>query len=74
VTLKEQIESFRSRMAAFNQWESEQPAAERSPAAILADLGFLLTLASAEDRLRDPNPEKLGIQRMRALLARRETQ
>ena len=56
-------------MAAFNQWESEQPPVERSPAAILADLGFLLSLTSAEDRLRDPDPEKLGIQRMRALLA-----
>jgi hypothetical protein len=69
VTLKEQLESFRSRMEAFSQWESEQPPVERSPAAILADLGFLMTWASAEDRLRDPDPVKLGIQRMRALLA-----
>ena len=69
MTLKEELESYRSRMTAFNQWESEQPPVERSPAAILADLGFLLSLTSAEDRLRDPDPEKLGIQRMRALLA-----
>jgi len=69
MTLKEQLESFRSRMTAFNQWESEQPPVERSPAAILADLGFLMTWASAEDRLRDPDPEKLGIQRMRAIWA-----
>jgi hypothetical protein len=70
MTLKAQLASYLSRMAAFNQWESEQPMADRAPAAILADLGFLLSWVSAEDRLRDPDPEKLGIQRMRALLAR----
>ena len=36
---------------------------------MLADLGFLMALASAEDRLRDPDPEQLGVQRMGALLA-----
>lgn len=69
MTLKEQLESFLRRMTAFNQWESEQPPVERSPAAILADPGFLMALASGEDRLRDPDPEKLGIQVMRALWA-----
>jgi hypothetical protein len=69
VTLKAQLESYLDRMAAFNQWEAEQSPQERSPAAILADLGFLLSFVSVEDRLRDPDPEKLGIQRMRALLA-----
>jgi hypothetical protein len=71
MTLKAQLASYLSRMAAFNQWESEQqPMPERAPAAILADLGFLLSCVSAEDRQRDPDPEKLGIQQMRVLLAR----
>jgi hypothetical protein len=69
VTLKAQLKSYLDRMAAFNRWEAGQSPEERSPAAILADLGFLLSFVSVEDRLRDPDPEKLGIQRMRALLA-----
>ena len=67
---KEEIEQYRRRFEEFNDWEARQPPIERSPAAILADLGFLWSLVSPEERLRDPDPEKLGIQRMRAMLAR----
>jgi hypothetical protein len=67
---KEEIEQYRRRFEEFNRWEARQPPIERSPAAILADLGFLWSLVSPEERLRDPDPEKLGIQRMRAMLAR----
>ena len=67
---KEEIEQYRRRFEEFNDWEARQPPTERSPAAILADLGFLLSLVPEEERLRDPDPEKLGIQRMRAMLAR----
>jgi hypothetical protein len=70
MTLRVQLESYRDRMAAFNQWEAAQPLQDRSAAAILADLGFLLSFVSVEDRLSDPDPHKLGIQRMRELLAR----
>ena len=67
---KEEIEQYRRRFEESNSWEARQPPTERSPAAILADLGFLWSLVSPEERLRDPDPEKLGIQRMRAMLAR----
>jgi hypothetical protein len=70
MTLKEQVEQYRSRMGEFNRWERRQSPIERSPAAILADLGFLLSQVSAERRLSDPDPQKLGIGRMRAILAR----
>ena len=70
MTLKEQIEQYHRALAEFNRWESERPAPERSAAAIAADLGFLLGRVSHEDRLRDPDPEKLGIQRMHALMHR----
>jgi hypothetical protein len=65
---KEEVEQYRRRFEAFHEWEAHQPPVERSPAAILADLGFLLSLVSPEERLRDPDPQKLGIQRMRAML------
>ena len=69
MTLREQIEDFRRRMALFNEWEAAQPPVERSSAAIIADLGFVLSFISREERLRDPDPEKLGIQRMHAGMA-----
>jgi hypothetical protein len=70
MTLKDQVDEYRKRMAVLNRWESEQPPLDRSPAAIVADLGLIWTWMSVEERQFDPDPEKLGIQRMRAGLAR----
>lgn len=70
MTLKQQIEQYHRCLAEFNRWETEHPAPERSAAAIAADLGFLLNRVSREDRLRDPDPEKQGIQRMHAVMRR----
>ena len=66
---KEAVEQYRRRFEALNEWEAGQSPIERDPGDIIADLGFLLGFVAAEDRLRDPDPEKLGIQRMRAALA-----
>lgn len=70
MTLREQVEQYHRALAEFNRWESMHPAPERSSADIAADLGFLLSRVSREERLRDPDPEKLGIQRMRAIIHR----
>jgi hypothetical protein len=70
MTLKEQVEQYHRALAEFNRWESMHPAPERSAAAIAADLGFLLSRVSREERLRDPDPEKQGIQRMHATMRR----
>ena len=70
MTIKEQIEQYHRGLAEFNRWESMQPLPERSPAAIAADLGFVLSRVSRQERLRDPDPKKLGIQRMHALMRR----
>jgi len=69
VTLKQQIEEYRAALGRFNQWEAEQRPIEREPAAILADLGFILSLIPLAERLQDPDPEKIHIRRMRARLA-----
>ncbi|MGD0500473.1 MAG: hypothetical protein ABSC23_18780 [Bryobacteraceae bacterium] len=66
---REDVEQYRSRFEAFNDWEARQPPIECSAEAVIADLGFLLGFVDAEERLRDPDPEKLGVQRMRAALA-----
>ena len=68
MTLKQQVEQYHRGLAEFNQWESMQPPPQRSAAAIAADLGFLLSRVSREERLRDPDPGKVGIQRMHAIM------
>jgi hypothetical protein len=67
---REQYEQRRRQWAAFHRWEAEQTPAERPPAAILADIGAIREWLPREARLADPDPEKLGVQRMRRALAR----
>ena len=66
---RQEYAEYRARFEALNDWEARQPPIERPPAEILADLGLLLGFVSEEERRRDPDPEKLGIQPMRAILA-----
>ncbi len=56
--------------ARFNEWERSAPLPERTPAACVADVGALYQWFSAGTKSVDPDPEKLGIQSMRAALAR----
>jgi hypothetical protein len=69
MSTREQWELRRQQWERFNRWEAEQPPIERDPADIIADLGTLLSWLPPEERLRDPDPEKIGIQKMRAALA-----
>ncbi len=69
MTLREQWEIRRRQWEAFNRWEAENPPPERSAAEILADLGTIWSWLPAEVRTEDPDPGKLGIQKMRAALA-----
>ena len=66
---KEEYEERERRWAAFHAWEEQQPPVERSPADIIADLGTILDWLPAETRLEDPDPEKKGIQILRAAFA-----
>ncbi len=69
MTLKEQYELRQCQWDEFHRWESEQPPIEREPADIIADLGAILSWLPISERLHDPDPEKIGIQKMRAALA-----
>ena len=68
-TLREQLLERREQWRLFNEWEAVQPPIERDPAAILADLGTILSWLPANVRTRDTDPDKTGIQKMRAALA-----
>ena len=74
MTLREQIERPRKQFEAFNRWEAENIAPRRDLAAVLADLSAIWRRLPQDVRSTDPDPEKLGVQRMHrvlALLARR---
>ncbi len=66
MTLKQQYELRQRQWDDFHLWESEQPPVDREPAAIIADLGAILSWIPADARLHDPDPEKIGIRKMRA--------
>ena len=53
----------------FNRWEAEQPLGDRRPADSIADIGAILDWAPPEVLTEDPDPEKRGIQVLRAAFA-----
>ncbi len=69
MTLREQWEIRRRQWEAFHRWEAENPPPERSASEVLADLGTIWSWLPPEVRMEDPDPGKLGIQKMRAALA-----
>jgi hypothetical protein len=69
VTLREQLEQRKLQWRSFNEWEAAQPPVTREPAAIIADLGTLLSWLPQAVRQHDPDPDKTGIAKMKATLA-----
>ncbi len=69
VALRDELEIRRRQWAAFHRWEAAQPLSQREPAEILADLGVIWSWLPPDVRSADPDPGKLGIQKMRAALA-----
>jgi hypothetical protein len=70
VILREEIEERQRQWAEFHRWEDEHPPVERPAADIVADLGIIWEWLPPDVRERDDDPEKAGIQAMRAALAR----
>jgi hypothetical protein len=69
VTLRDQIDERNRQWRLFHEWEAEQPPVSREPSAIVADLGLLLQWCPQDLISSDPDPDKLGIAKMRAALA-----
>ena len=69
MTLREQLEQRSLQWRSFNEWEAAQPPVAREPSAVLANLGTLLSWLPLEVRSHDPDPDKNGIEKMRAALA-----
>lgn len=66
--LKALIERRKRALTAFNRWEAEHPDRERSSEQIFASLGTLYAMLPPEDRRREEDPERRGIQRMHQML------
>ncbi len=64
MTLREQVERYNKSLKRFNEWEAQERLVERTPAAIIADIGAIVDWIPRATRLVDPDPQKLGIQRM----------
>ena len=64
MTLREQVEQYNKSLKRFNEWEEQERRLERPPAAIIADIGAIADWIPRATRLADPDPQKLGIQRM----------
>jgi hypothetical protein len=54
----------------FHRWEAEQPPDDRDPADSIADIGAILDWLPTELLAEDPDPEKRGIQILRAGIER----
>ena len=67
--LRRQFEQRERQWKIFHEWEARQPPEQRDAARILADLGTIYSWLPPEVRAEDPDPEKKGIQTMRATLA-----
>jgi len=70
LSLRQETEDHNLRWQRFHEWEQTEAAAERDPARLIADLGFLLSWIPKEEILRDPDPEKTGVRSMFAALGR----
>ena len=73
MTTKEQWREREEQWKRFHQWEAAQPVAEMSPEEILDHLDTILGWLPPEALTEDPDPEKLGIQKWRAMLAQVES-
>ncbi|MCP5117944.1 MAG: hypothetical protein GY953_44575 [bacterium] len=69
MSLREQWAERLRQWEAFRQWESRQPPRQVDSKTIVGDLGAIWAWFPEEVRRRDPDPEKTGVQRMRAALA-----
>ena len=67
--LRRQVEERERQWKKFHEWEARQPLEQRDPARILADVGTIWSWLPPEVRAEDPDPQKTGIQAMRAALS-----
>ena len=67
---REDLKEWSRRWREYSAWAEANAAPDpRTPQVIMSDLEFLYRSVPEEVRLRDPDPEKLGIQNLHRILA-----
>jgi len=68
VTLAEQWKQREAEFRLFRYWETVNPPGDRPLAEIMADVSAMWNRLPEDVRTIDPDPEKLGVQRMHLAL------
>lgn len=69
MTLADQLIERRKQWQAFHEWDDSYVHPARPASKVLADISVFRSWLPDDVRNRDPDPEKLGIQRLRKTLA-----
>ena len=72
MTLKEQLQERERQWKLFHEWEEQNPPKARPLDAIMADLSAIWRRLPEDVRSFDPDPEKLGLKRLREVLSKIE--
>ena len=70
MTLAQQLAARRKQWQAFHEWEDSYVHPAGSASQNIADVSAIWSMLPEDERLRDPDPEKKGVQRYHEILAR----
>ena len=70
MTLREQLQERGRQWKLFHEWEERNPPPDRPLAAIMADLSAIWRRLPEDVRSTDPDPEKLGLRKLRETLSK----
>ncbi len=68
MNLKEQLRERELQWKLFHEWEEAHPPKDRNLEAVMADLSAIWRRFPEDVRTTDPDPEKLGLRRLRETL------
>ncbi len=69
MTLREQVEERERQWRAYHEWESLRVEPERELNRVMEDLSAIWNRLPEDVRTLDPDPKKLGVQRMHRALS-----
>lgn len=70
MTLREQLQERERQWKLFHEWEEKNPPKARSLEAVMADLSAIWRRLPPDVRSTDPDPEKLGLKKLRETLSK----
>jgi hypothetical protein len=68
MTLREQLQERERQWKLFHEWEAQNPPKARPLEAVMADLSSIWRRLPEDVRSTDPDPQKLGLRRLREII------